>query len=192
MTMQPTPMDFVEAIKTCFSKAFTFTGRARRSEYWYWYLFSVLVSLPLQILVEVIPGDSWVLMLVVALVSLGWSLFNAIATLAVCIRRLHDIGRSGWWYGASVIYAIIWVVVMVIWMFSVLWVTPADSLSSSLIPWLVVALITYLPLLVYSIVLLVWYCTDSMPGPNKYGENPKGVGNADEALTPSGEMETEN
>ena len=192
MTMQPTQMGFMEAVKTCFSKAFTFSGRARRAEYWYWYLFSVLVSLPLQILLEVVPEDSWALMLVVALVSLGWVLFDAIATFAVSIRRLHDIGRSGWWYGVSVIYGIIWAVVMVIWMFSVLWVTSADSLSSSLIPWLVVALITYIPFLAYSIVLLVWYCKDSTPGPNKYGENPKGVGNADEALTPSEEMETEN
>ena len=91
-------MGFKESVKTSFSKAFTFSGRARRAEYWYWSLFSVLVSLPLQILLEVIPEDSWVLMLVVGLVALGWGLFYAIATFAVSVRRLHDIGRSGWWY----------------------------------------------------------------------------------------------
>ena len=64
-------------------------------------------------------------------------------------------------------------------------------MMGALIPFLMVLLVTYIPLLAYSIVLLVWLCQDSTPGPNKYGENPKGVGNADEALTPSGEMETE-
>lgn len=194
MTMQPTPMDFVEAIKTCFSKAFTFTGRARRAEYWYWYLFSVLVSLPLQILIEVIPEDSWALMLVVALVALGWNFFNMIATLAVTIRRLHDTGRSGWWYGVSMILAFVWAMLVVagIVVFAVSMIDDTSaSMMEALIPFLVVLLVTYIPLLAYSIVLLVWLCQDSTPGPNKYGENPKGVGNADEALTPSGEMETE-
>ena len=192
--MQSTKMGFVEAIKTCFSKAFTFTGRARRSEYWYWYLFSVIVSIPLSIILEIIPEDAWALAFIVALVSLGWNFFNMIATLAVTIRRLHDTGRSGWWYGGSVIGAFVWAMFVVAGIVA-LSVSVVDSTSASMMealtPFLVVLLVTYIPLLAYSIVLLVWLCQDSTPGPNKYGENPKGVGNADEALTPSGEMETE-
>lgn len=192
--MQSVKMGFVEAIKTCFSKAFTFTGRARRSEYWYWYLFSVIVSIPLSIILEIIPEDAWILAFIVGLVALGWSFFNMIATLAVSVRRLHDTGRSGWWYGASMIGSFVWTMLVVaeIVVFAVYMIDGTSaSMMGALIPFLVVLLVTYIPLLAYSIVLLVWLCQDSTPGPNKYGENPKGVGNADEALTPSGEMETE-
>ena len=178
MTMQSTSMGFVEAVKTCFLKAFTFTGRARRAEYWYWYLFSVIVSICLSVLLEVVPEDNWVLMLPIALVNLGWAIFYSIATFAVSVRRLHDIGCNGWWYGAQVIYGCLWALIMVLGVFMALWITPYDgteSMLSPLVPWLVVALIAYIPLLVYSIVLLVWFCKDSTPGPNKYGENPKGV-----------------
>ena len=35
--------------------------------------------------------------------------------------------------------------------------------------------IPYILYVIYSIVLLVWYCKDSQPGANKYGENPKEV-----------------
>jgi uncharacterized membrane protein YhaH (DUF805 family) len=38
-----------------------------------------------------------------------------------------------------------------------------------------VILIPYILYIAYSILLLVWYCKDSQPGANKYGENPKGV-----------------
>lgn len=37
-------MDFGTAIKTCFSKYATFSGRARRSELWFWILFSVILG----------------------------------------------------------------------------------------------------------------------------------------------------
>jgi len=35
-------MGFIDAIKVCLAKYVTFSGRARRSEYWYWTLFVVL------------------------------------------------------------------------------------------------------------------------------------------------------
>ena len=193
--MQSTKMGFVEAIKTCFSKAFTFTGRARRSEYWYWYLFSLIVSFPMSILMEIIPEDAWALTLVLALVMLGWGFFNMIATLAVTIRRLHDTGRSGWWYGASMIGGFVWAMLMVVGIIVVAISVGSDTSTTpmaSLMPWLVVLLVTYIPLLAYSIVLLVWFCQDSTPGPNKYGENPKGVGTVVETIVPSEEIETEN
>jgi uncharacterized membrane protein YhaH (DUF805 family) len=193
--MQPTKMGFVEAVKTCFSKAFTFTGRARRSEYWYWTLFSFLVSLPFSIFAEVVPEDRVLLLLPILGVYGLWALFQTIASLAVSVRRLHDIGRSGWWYGAGMIYVFVWVVVMVVWLCAVAYVTPIgeDTLGmlSPFVPWLIVCLITYLPYIIYSIVLLVWFCTDSTPGVNKYGENPKGV-EVPEMCTPDLTSEADN
>ena len=62
---------------------------------------------------------------------------------------------------------------------------------SPFVPWLIVCLITYLPYIIYSIVLLVWFCTDSTPGVNKYGENPKGV-EVPEMCTPDLTSEADN
>ena len=42
-------MSFTEAVKTCFAKYVTFSGRARRSEHWYFFLFITLVQIVLII-----------------------------------------------------------------------------------------------------------------------------------------------
>ena len=73
---QPKSMDFGEAIKVCFNKFANFEGRARRSEYWWFILFVNLVSM-------VTCGIASIVFLV--------------PVIAVTARRLHDIGRSGWW-----------------------------------------------------------------------------------------------
>lgn len=80
---------FSEAIKVCFQKAFVFSGRASRSEYWWFVLFSVLVGAVSGFVDLELSGFS-------ALVSL--MLF--FPSLAVAIRRMHDVKRSGWWVGS--------------------------------------------------------------------------------------------
>lgn len=76
-------MGFVEAIKTCFAKYATFEGRARRSEYWYFCLFGFIVSLLL----------GWI-----PVVGMLIGLALLLPSIAVFVRRMHDIGKSGWWY----------------------------------------------------------------------------------------------
>lgn len=82
-------MSFVDAIKTCFSKYVNFNGRARRSEYWFFYLFTAIVSGVLSALGQAASFFS-VLGYIAALALL-------LPSLAVCVRRLHDIGRR-WTY----------------------------------------------------------------------------------------------
>ncbi len=81
-------MGFAEAVRTCFNKYATFSGRARRSEYWWFYLFYILVSIVLEIIV-VAARNAIPLVLLLALV---------LPSLAAIVRRLHDTGRSGWWF----------------------------------------------------------------------------------------------
>ena len=76
-------MNFGQAISVCLSKYATFTGRASRSEFWWFFLFQILISLAASMLGDVING----------LVALGLLL----PAIAVGTRRLHDIGKSGWW-----------------------------------------------------------------------------------------------
>jgi len=110
-------MGFFGAIKSVLSKYATFSGRARRSEYWFFVLFCILWG--------------WI-----PIVNIILLLVFLIPSLAVAVRRLHDIGRSGWWL-----------------------------------------FINFIPIL-GSIVLLVFYCTDSEYGDNQYGPNPKRRGQA--------------
>ena len=84
----PEPVEFVKAIKLFFLYALNFKGRSSRSEYWWGYLFNTLLSLVLP----VIPMIGGVL-----------SLAMLVPGIALSIRRMHDIGKSGWYLLMSLI-----------------------------------------------------------------------------------------
>lgn len=87
-------MTFSEAIKTSLVEKYaTFSGRATRSEYWYVVLFGYLLALLIVFLGMIIDSPELIIGLSTVL-----SLILLVPGLAVCIRRLHDTGRSGWWY----------------------------------------------------------------------------------------------
>lgn len=66
-----------------------FSGRARRKEYWMFFLFYMIFSLILTF-VDALMG-TFVLTGIYALVMI-------VPSLSVMVRRLHDTGRSGWWF----------------------------------------------------------------------------------------------
>ena len=99
-------MNFGQAISTCFSKYATFSGRASRPEFWWFFLFQILVSIAASMLGDVVAG----------LVSLAVLL----PALAVGARRLHDIGRSGWWQ--LIMLTVIGLLLLIFW-----WVQPASG-----------------------------------------------------------------
>ena len=85
----------VTAVKTCFCKFATFSGRAGRAEYWYWVLFTWVVYLVVPVVVvKAVGGTSWENVGGLAGIFL---LSLTIPSVAVGCRRLHDVGRSGWW-----------------------------------------------------------------------------------------------
>lgn len=69
-----------------------FSGRARRSEYWYFFLFSMIVSVILTILDTVLGLNSSGN----GVLSSIYSLAVLIPSIAVGVRRMHDVGKSGW------------------------------------------------------------------------------------------------
>lgn len=100
--------DFVWAVKTCFSKYSTFSGRASRKEFWYWYLFTcltnILAFLSLLFLSLIFAGTaSGIGMGEVFVINGIWNLIIFLPNLAVTVRRLHDTGHSGWYYLISII-----------------------------------------------------------------------------------------
>jgi uncharacterized membrane protein YhaH (DUF805 family) len=82
-------MDFVTAVKTCFGKYATFSGRACRSEYWFFALFFLIVLLIAGVVDAALEVPALQAVVLLALF---------VPSLAANVRRLHDIDRSGWWY----------------------------------------------------------------------------------------------
>lgn len=79
----------------------TFSGRAQRSEFW----FFVATYLLILFLLAVVDGLLGVFDTAgeVGLLSGLFALSMVLPWLAVCARRLHDTGRSGWWMLVSFI-----------------------------------------------------------------------------------------
>ncbi|GKU77157.1 DUF805 domain-containing protein [Paenibacillus sp. L3-i20] len=87
----------------------TFTGRARRKEYWMFVLFNAIIGLLLYSLTFI----SETLLFVYAIYLLA----VLVPSLAVIVRRLHDTNRSGWWFFISfvpLVGGIILIVFMII------------------------------------------------------------------------------
>ncbi|WP_139980194.1 DUF805 domain-containing protein [Nocardioides litoris] len=92
-------MTFKDSIRTVLGKYVDFSGRARRSEYWWWALAVAIVYVPLYILsIALTASGSDVAGGAVGVVFLLVALGLFLPTLAAAVRRLHDTGRSGWWY----------------------------------------------------------------------------------------------
>jgi uncharacterized membrane protein YhaH (DUF805 family) len=94
---------YLDALK----KYAVFSGRARRSEFWNYVLFTFLAIIALSIVgavLDAITGNArglWVSVLVSV-----YALATVLPSLAVTVRRLHDTGRSGWYYFMTLIPAV--------------------------------------------------------------------------------------
>ncbi len=100
-------MSFLEAAQTCLRLKYAgFEGRARRSEYWWFMLFATLAISVVYAVVFAIgymmtsaEGTMPIVGFIVLVVLMGAVLLALIApSVAVAVRRLHDLGWSGWWY----------------------------------------------------------------------------------------------
>jgi uncharacterized membrane protein YhaH (DUF805 family) len=83
-----------------------FTGRARRKEFWFYTLAFFIVAIIVSI-IDRILGTNPLLYIVLVLGLL-------VPNLAIAVRRLHDIGRSGWWYLIAFI-PLIGAIILIIW-----------------------------------------------------------------------------
>lgn len=144
----------------------TFSGRARRKEYWYFalmnWIISFCLSLPflcsyLNIIfqtvssIDTLPTEDELLLatltnmspisIVLYVLAMLYQLAIFIPSLALWVRRLHDIGKSGKFLLLILVFFI--------------------------------PLVNILACIVLPILFLVWACTDSQIGENKYGADPK-------------------
>ncbi|MGB0901783.1 DUF805 domain-containing protein [Halocynthiibacter sp.] len=99
-------MTFGQSIKTCLSKYVTFSGRAQRSEYWWWSLFVIVLTYGVMFIEIAVLGTA-VLNLIISLALL-------LPGIAVTVRRLHDLDRSGWWILIAII-PLVGPIILLVW-----------------------------------------------------------------------------
>jgi uncharacterized membrane protein YhaH (DUF805 family) len=110
-------MSFGQAITSGFKNYVTWKGRSTRSEFWFWHLFVFIVEIPFIVIYNVATRSE----LQTAVVARDWAGFFAdlfgwsfwllvvvslvfiLPTIAVLIRRLHDLDRSGGWFWIALV-----------------------------------------------------------------------------------------
>jgi uncharacterized membrane protein YhaH (DUF805 family) len=157
---------FPKAISLGFSGYTNFRGRSTRAEYWWWTLFATIAGFfggLLDVSIFGFLAGNWE--------AADWSLFQNLISLAlllpglaVTVRRLHDINKTGWW--------VLW------WCLSFLpgWILLGIGIAlffvtftlHTLIAVMLIgsAVILWLALIVISI---IWLCRPSDPEENRYG-----------------------
>jgi len=73
-----------------------FSGRAQRKEYWYFNLLSLIIAGVLGV-VDAAMGNPAVTENGIGPIGMIYILLTMLPAIAVTVRRLHDISRSGWW-----------------------------------------------------------------------------------------------
>ena len=142
---------YVQALKNYFN----FSGRARRKEYWMFNLIHQVI-LAVLYLIPVLSGGGTVVSLTFGIATLLYVIGTAIPAISVTVRRLHDIGYSGWWMlmpAASFLAMVVGIVL---------------KANVLVVLWAVILLVAYLGLFIASVL-------DSQPSENQYGPNPKAV-----------------
>lgn len=98
---KPISMSVFEGYKGFLKTIFgMFKGRARRKEYWGTILFNILLILPvilIFVLTMFVSGLFSILFVVYTYFLTAYMLLTFLPGLALGVKRLHDIGKSGWW-----------------------------------------------------------------------------------------------
>jgi len=165
-----------QALAQGFKRAFDFHGRSRRSAYWWFALFNLLGGVSFGIIDEyvTVPGlESW------AAFYILFSVLILVPDCALGMRRLHDTGRKGWPY-------IVWIIVS----YGIIFLpepnmedldtaADADAIADALRYNLVYLVLTTGVLFLLMLTMIYLLTRDSQFGQNRYGPNPKGLGNPD-------------
>ena len=126
------------AISLGFTNYINFNGRSSRAEYWWWILFYILTSM-------------------IPLIGPFINLILIIATISLTTRRLHDIGKTGWWQ------------LIFIFMYILLFVLLIPFFIATAIIGIVAFIIWFILFLIITIWWIRWMATKGNDGPNKFG-----------------------
>ncbi|MDE6196966.1 MAG: DUF805 domain-containing protein [Muribaculaceae bacterium] len=154
-------VDFITAIKMYFANYANFKGRSTRAEYWWAMLFLFLVGC----------ATSFVSQTLCSVVSLIF----IVPSLAILTRRLHDIGRSGWWVLAFYAFVFVGFGILLATLGSAFLNAESDPVAAAnaITNNIGYVSLSYVVMLVGAIWMLVWCVKKSGPD-NQYGPNPYG------------------
>jgi uncharacterized membrane protein YhaH (DUF805 family) len=188
-------MSFTDAIQMCFRKYVTFSGRATRSEFWNFVLFLLLGSIIAVVLNSLIFGPEIVLRYkadangqpigdpIGKTIQYNGGIFGTIFGLACLLpwlsvswRRMHDIGKAGYWPFLLLLFWILAIFVTI-----ALVKGPSEMISNlsetgetkaSIGIYDAFFFIGYIAILITNI---RWLSRPSQPGSNRYGPGPQEV-----------------
>ena len=104
---QEADYNMIDWWKKAFLKNYAnFEGRARRKEYWYFTLMNILIIVPAIIIIGFVSeglGDDSPVIIGLFILLLVFAVALFIPSLALAVRRLHDTGKSGWWWVLGII-----------------------------------------------------------------------------------------
>ncbi len=156
------PRTFGHSVEICLQNYANFRGRAPRAEFWFFQLFVLIVNI----------GYGFVCGFIGALFKFdvqpilpAASLLLFVPNLAVVIRRLHDLNRSGW-------FALPWAIAGLTYDFSKIFAP--NGLAHALQPQRNPAVGAYIGFFIlfcfgYLLLMLVWTCLPGTRGDNRYG-----------------------
>ena len=98
-------MSFPQAIEAGFRNYVNFNGRAVRPEYWFWVLFTGLGQIAFTIVGMVIG---------ISVLTVLFALATLLPGLAVSVRRLHDLDKSGWFL-LLVLIPLVGAIILLVW-----------------------------------------------------------------------------
>jgi len=107
-------MGFGDAVRAVIAKYAVFQGRARRAELWYWILAIMVAEIAIAIIGGVLSAVSDSLAVVSLLLYCALLVGIIVPSIAVAVRRLHDTGRSGWWYFIAVV-PLVGPILLIVW-----------------------------------------------------------------------------
>lgn len=148
------PLDWVFL---CLQRYVTFYGRSPRAEYWWFWLFQFSVSL-VTMLIDLMLGLGGPGSPISTNFLLALGLF--LPSLAVTVRRLHDINRSGW---TVLVYGVLTIVIVII-----------GSVLSLLLGAFGTVLLG-LGIIAISVKFIFLMASEGSRGENAYGPNPYGL-----------------
>ena len=143
---------FGESIGLGFTNYLVFSGRATRAEFWWWMLFGTLV--------QIIPFIGSIIGLVCLIPSL-----------AVTSRRLHDIGKTGWWQLWMLLVGIVvWGIFIGALIFGVILSWGEEDGAGLLTGFSIAGFIGVISVIVWYV---VWLARQGDKGPNTFGPDPR-------------------
>jgi len=167
MNSEMSPIDWAK--RPILERYADFSGRAPRAEYW-WYVLALIVAYILVAIIEGILGIHRMIAGMYGPISALLWLATLIPSIAVGVRRLHDVDRTGWW----ILLPLVPDALMIIMALTTAGAVAGGGGMAAAMGGLAITGLLGLITLIGAIIVLVFSVTPGTKGPNRFGADPYG------------------